>query len=150
MIVKPADATKVADAIVRVFIEHGDRTNRNKARMKYVLDAMGFDKYLALVEEKLGAKLVARAGRSGRAAAGVRSRAPISACIRRSRTGLHWIGVVLPVGKLTAAQMSGLAAIAQQIGDGDIRLTVWQNLLISGVPDRQARSSPKPQSRSSA
>ena len=26
--------------------------------MKYVLDAMGFDKYLALVEEKLGAKLV--------------------------------------------------------------------------------------------
>jgi len=31
--------------------------------------------------------------------------------------------------------MSGLAAIAQQMGDGDIRLTVWQNLLISGVPD---------------
>src|SRR6187399_84641 len=57
-IVKPADAVKVADAIVRVFIEHGDRTNRNKARMKYVLDAMGFEKYLALVEEKLGWKLV--------------------------------------------------------------------------------------------
>ena len=53
----PADATKVADAIVRVFSAHGDRTNRNKARMKYVLDAMGFDKYLALVEEKLGTKL---------------------------------------------------------------------------------------------
>jgi ferredoxin-nitrite reductase len=30
--------------------------------------------------------------------------------------------------------MSGLATIAQQMGDGDIRLTVWQNLLISGVP----------------
>ena len=41
---------------------------------------------------------------------------------------------MLPVGKLTAAQMRGLAAIAQQMGDGDIRLTVWQNLLISGVP----------------
>ena len=58
VIVKPADATKVADAIVRVFIDHGDRTNRNKARLKYVLDAMGFDKFLALVEDKLGAKLV--------------------------------------------------------------------------------------------
>ena len=57
VIVKPADATKVSDAIVRVFSAHGDRTNRNKARMKYVLDAMGFDKYLALVEEKLGSKL---------------------------------------------------------------------------------------------
>ena len=74
VIVKPADATKVADAVVRVFIDHGDRTNRNKARMKYVLDAMGFDKYLALVEEKLGSKLVARPGRSARAAPGVRPR----------------------------------------------------------------------------
>jgi sulfite reductase beta subunit-like hemoprotein len=53
---------------------------------------------------------------------------------RQKQTDLHWIGVALPVGKLTAAQMSGLAAIAQQMGDGDIRLTVWQNLLISGVP----------------
>jgi ferredoxin-nitrite reductase len=30
--------------------------------------------------------------------------------------------------------MRGIATIAQQIGDGDIRLTVWQNLLISGIP----------------
>ena len=74
VIVKPADATKVADAIVRVFTDHGDRTNRNKARMKYVLDAMGFDKYLALVEEKLGAQAHPRARRSARAAPGVRPR----------------------------------------------------------------------------
>ena len=53
---------------------------------------------------------------------------------RQKQSCLHWIGVVLPVGKLTSVQMSGLAAIAQQMGDGDIRLTVWQNLLISGVP----------------
>jgi ferredoxin-nitrite reductase len=31
--------------------------------------------------------------------------------------------------------MRGLAKIARDLGDGDIRLTVWQNLLISGVPD---------------
>jgi ferredoxin-nitrite reductase len=31
--------------------------------------------------------------------------------------------------------MRGLAVIAHDLGDGDIRLTVWQNLLISGVPD---------------
>ena len=50
----------------------------------------------------------------------------------------------LPVGRLTAAQMRGLADIARDFGDGDIRLTVWQNLLISDVPtgkldDAQAR-----------
>jgi ferredoxin-nitrite reductase len=31
--------------------------------------------------------------------------------------------------------MRGLAKIAQEFGDGDVRLTVWQNLLISGVAD---------------
>ena len=113
VIVKPADATKVADAIVRVFIDHGDRTNRNKARLKYVLDALGFEKFLALVEEKLGCEARPRPDRSARAAARRSTARRISACTRRSRTGLHWIGVVLPVGKLTAAQMRGLAKIAR-------------------------------------
>ena len=95
---------------MRVFIEHGDRTNRNKARLKYVSTRSGIEKFLALIEEKLGRKLdrVAAGARSRRAR---RSTAPrISACIRRSRHGLNWIGVVLPVGRLTPAQMRGLAA----------------------------------------
>jgi ferredoxin-nitrite reductase len=33
--------------------------------------------------------------------------------------------------------MRGLAAVARDFGDGDIRLTVWQNLLISGVPEQR-------------
>ena len=57
VIVKPEDATKVADAVVRVFIDNGDRTNRAKARLKYVLDAWGFEKFLGAMEDKLGHKL---------------------------------------------------------------------------------------------
>ena len=48
---------------------------------------------------------------------------------------MSWIGVALPVGKITVEQMRGLAEIARDCGDGDIRLTVWQNLLISGGAD---------------
>ncbi len=80
VVVRPKDATKVADAVVRVFIEHGDRTNRNKARLKYVLDAWGFEKFLAAVEEKLGWKLHARAGRGREAAPRLR---PFGAYRRR-------------------------------------------------------------------
>ena len=58
VIVKPDDATMVADAVVRVFIDNGDRTNRAKARLKYVLDAWGFEKFIAAMEEKLGHKLL--------------------------------------------------------------------------------------------
>jgi ferredoxin-nitrite reductase len=133
VIVAPKDATKVSDAIVRVFIENGDRTNRNKARMKYVLDAWGFEKYLAAVEEKLGRKLL-RAPAEAIAPRPAYDRQAHIGVHPQKQDGLHWIGVVLPVGKLTTAQMRGLADIAQAMGDGDIRLTVWQNLLLSGIP----------------
>ena len=57
VLVLPQDACKVADAVVRVFIDHGNRTDRTKARLKYVLDAMGVEKFLGLLEEKLGRRL---------------------------------------------------------------------------------------------
>ena len=49
--------------------------------------------------------------------------------------GLNWIGVILPVGKIMSDQVRELARIAQECGDGQIRMTVWQNFLFSGVPD---------------
>jgi ferredoxin-nitrite reductase len=94
------------------------------------------EKVVALVEEKLGRKL---------------DRVPAEAFLPRppfdraahigvhaqKQPGLNWIGVVLPVGKMTAAQMHGLAEVARDLGDGDVRLTVWQNLIISGVPSEK-------------
>ena len=150
VIVKPEDATEVADAIVRVFIEHGDRTNRNKARLKYVLDAWGFEKFLAADggEARPQARPRHRTKRSSRARPSTAS--AISASHPQKQAGLNWIGVVLPVGKMTAEQMRGLAAIARDFGDGDIRLTVWQNLLISGVADDARRRGAKPRSKRSA
>lgn len=133
VIVKPSDATPVSDAIVRVFIEHGNRTDRNKARLKYVLDAWGFDKFLTSVEEKLGRPLT-RIPAEALESRPVFDRLAHIGVHPQKQNGLFWIGVVLPVGKMTAEQMRGLAKIARQHGDGDIRLTVWQNLLISGVP----------------
>jgi ferredoxin-nitrite reductase len=136
VIVRPDEATQVADAIVRVYIAHGDRTDRNKARLKYVLDAWGIEKYLARVEETLGRKLTKVPSDAILPRPEFDRSAHIGVHAQRQQ-GLNWIGVVLPVARLTAAQMQGLARIAQEHGDGDIRLTVWQNLLISGVPDEK-------------
>lgn len=134
VIVAPSDAIAVADAIVRVFIANGDRTDRNKSRLKYVLDAWGFDKFLAAVEEKLGRRLIRLDG-AFVAPRPVYDRLAHIGVHAQAQAGLNWIGVALPVGKLTVPQMRVIAAIARQCGDSDIRLTVWQNLLISGVPD---------------
>lgn len=131
---KAEDCTPVADAMIRVFIAHGDRTDRKKARLKYVLDQWGFEKFIEETEKTLGFRL-ARIPESA-----VEPRPPFDRTAHigvraQKQPGLNWIGVALPVGKVTAAGMRGLADLARRHGDGDIRLTVWQNLLISGVSD---------------
>jgi ferredoxin-nitrite reductase len=139
IIVKPSDATKVADAIVRVFIDLGDRTNRNKARLKYVLDSIGHEKFLGLVEEQL-AKPFTRVSSEAIALRPVIDRLAHLGVHRQKQQGVSWIGIALPVGRLNCEQMRGIAKIAGELGDGDIRLTVWQNLLISGVRDESVAS----------
>src|ERR1700760_3364508 len=100
IIVKPKDATRVADAIVRVFIDTGDRTNRLKARLKYVLDSMGVDKFMEAVEERLGRKLT-RAPSEAIATRPAVDRMAHIGVHKQKQAGLNWIGVTLPVGKLS-------------------------------------------------
>jgi ferredoxin-nitrite reductase len=54
----------------------------------------------------------------------------------QKQPGLNYLGVVLPVGRITSEQMRGLAEISERCGSGTLRLTVWQNLLISDVADK--------------
>jgi ferredoxin-nitrite reductase len=139
VIVPPGEAVAVADAIVRVFIDHGDRTDRKRARLKYLLDAWGSEKFLAAVEAKLGRAL----NRVSAALIETPQRQQRQAHIGvhpQKQEGRVWLGVALPVGRLTAQQLRALASIAGSQGDGDIRLTVWQNLLLSGVAEAEAEA----------
>jgi len=128
-----AETIPVAAALIRVFIENGDRTNRRKARLKYLVDQWGIPKTLEEAAKKLAFPL---------------RHLPLSACevsrpkikhghigVYRQNDGLNYLGVVIPVGRLLPAQMEELAAIAERYGKGEIRLTVWQNLLIPHIPD---------------
>jgi ferredoxin-nitrite reductase len=133
VLLKPEDCVPAAAAALRVFIAEGDRTDRKRARLKYVLDRLGLAQFLAEMTKHLAKPL---------------GRLPLAACRPRVPTlkhghvgihaqrqsGLSYIGVVLPVGRLTAEQMRGLAEIARRCGSGTLRLTVWQNLLISDIP----------------
>jgi ferredoxin-nitrite reductase len=134
VVVRPDQCTAVAAAIVRVFIAEGDRTDRQKARMKYVLDRIGHAAYFARVEAEIGEKLPRLA------LSECEPRPPIDrgghvGFHRQRQKGFWYAGIATPVGRLTVGQMHGLAEIAERHGDGDVRLTVWQNLLLSGIPD---------------
>ena len=135
VLLRPEECVPVAGAVVRTFIAHGDRTNRQKARLKYVLDRMGRTEFLKEVEKEYGSAL--RRGDSialePRPAADKHGHIGVH---RQKQAGLNYLGLVLPVGRLTSEQMRGLAEIAERFGSGTLRLTVWQNLLISDVSDR--------------
>src|SRR3989339_1749551 len=40
------------EGIIRVFDRHGERTNRNRARLKFLINKIGFDEFIKLVEEE--------------------------------------------------------------------------------------------------
>ncbi len=132
VVVAPKDCISVSEAILRVFIGHGDRTDRKKARLKYLLDSWGIDKFISEVEKELGRSL---------------DRVPIHEVSTRDQvdrwahvgvhpqkqSGLEYVGVVVPAGRLMSHQLCGLAKIADRFADGKIRLTVWQNFLIPNI-----------------
>jgi ferredoxin-nitrite reductase len=130
----PEEVVAAAGAVLRVFIAHGDRTDRRRARLKYLIERWGIEKVMAEAAAQL--PFAWRHAPSGIA----EPRGPIDrqghiGVHRQAQPGLSYIGVLLPVGRLTVAQLRGLAAIAARRGSGTLRLTVWQNLLISDIPD---------------
>ncbi len=134
VLLRPEECVPTAAAIVRVFIRLGDRTDRKKARLKYVLDDLGFDRFVAEVENELGAPL-RKVSMDRCEPPGPDDRWGHVGFHPQRQTGKSYVGVVLPVGRMTVEQMEGLAAIAERFGSGTIRLTVWQNLLISDIKD---------------
>src|SRR6266498_243930 len=136
VVVPPAQINKVVVAITRVFIEQGCRTDRKKARLKHLLEKMSLDEFRAQVERILGHPL-RRAPYDPASLRWASHELPHSHVgdFPQRQPGLNYVGVALPVGQITPKQMLRLADLADSYGSGEIRLTVWQNLLIPNVPD---------------
>jgi ferredoxin-nitrite reductase len=133
VLLTPDEVVPAAVAVVKAFIANGDRTDRHKARMKYLIDRWGIPK---LVEE--AAAYLPFAWRYAEPEIS-EPRGPIDrsghiGVHAQAQAGLCYIGVVAPVGRLAVAQLRSLADIAGRYGSGTLRLTVWQNLLISDIP----------------
>jgi ferredoxin-nitrite reductase len=139
LLLPPEQAVAVAAAMIRVFIQHGDRTDRKKARLKYLVDRWGVERFIAETEKRLAFPLL---------------RVSVDECDSRneidrtshigvhpqSQQGFSYIGVSVPVGRFPANQMRAVADIADEFGSGELRLTVWQNLIIPNVASEYVKS----------
>ncbi|MFI5381547.1 MAG: NirA family protein [Tepidisphaerales bacterium] len=132
VILTPDECIEVASAALAVFIEKGDRTDRKKARLKYVLDQIGHDGFLLEMEKRLGRKLVKLSLSECRRPAPPIKHAHVGVHAQK-QDGRRYLGVVLPAGRMDEPQMRALASIANRFGSGELRLTVWQNIIIPNV-----------------
>ena len=142
VLVRADQAVAVAAAMIRVFGEHGDRTDRKKARLKYLVDRWGVERFLAEAEKKLAFPLI-RVGANECEPRGQINRCGHIGIHAQSQPGMSYLGVTVPVGRLPVEQMRVLADIADIFGTGELRLTVWQNLLIPNIRNADLKDAEK-------
>ena len=143
----------VAQAISRVFARLGEKRNRARARIKFLVAHLGIDEFRRLVLEERAAlpddpRWTAHV--EGAAAGAEQPPAPSTPppngsrregfaewartnVYRQRQTGFAVVTVKLPLGDATASQMRGLAALARQYAGGDVRTTVEQNIVLRWV-----------------
>jgi ferredoxin-nitrite reductase len=129
--VRPEEAAELCRAIVLTFRDHGPREARNKARLAFLLERWGIETFRVEVERTLGRPLVP----AGIDARSDRSTDHVS-ILRQKGQGLNYVGLSVPVGRLTAEQLCEVCRLAERYGSGEVRLTPGQNLIVPHVPDR--------------
>lgn len=134
VLVPPQEVIKVTVALLRVYIAHGNRGDRKKARLKHLLEKWTLDEYLSATEKLLGYQLQ-RVPLNPAAIQHPFTEIPHShiGAYPQRQPGLSYLGVAFPVGQVTAKQLIRLADIVDHYGSGEIRLTVWQNLIIPNI-----------------
>jgi ferredoxin-nitrite reductase len=128
--VAPEEAAEVCAAIALIFRDHGPREARSRARLAFLVDEWGGERFRKELETRLGRPLPP-AGRDARGA-GTTDHVGI---FRQKEAGLSYVGLKTPVGRITGDQLLELARLSERYGRGELRFTPTQNVLIPHVPD---------------
>ncbi|HWE07048.1 MAG TPA: nitrite/sulfite reductase, partial [Rhizomicrobium sp.] len=142
------------EAVIRVFNEHGNRKNKNTARLKFVMRTRGFDWLRDTIEEQyqdiiknggiaLPAEVPDSFGgfKAQKPPLGSGALLPVwepatpefaewrqTNVMAQKQKGYNIVTVTTPQGNLTGEQMRGLADVADQAGDGFLRFSMGQNV----------------------
>jgi ferredoxin-nitrite reductase len=129
--VAPEEVIEFSLSILRLFRDNGLRANRMKARLMFLIDEWGIEKFRAEAERVYAKTLIPAAPKDEiewekRDHIGV---------YPQKQAGLNYVGLHIPVGHLQAADFFELARLAEVYGTGELRFTVEQNAIIPHVAD---------------
>lgn len=155
------------EAIIKVFDNLGNRKNRSKARMKFVIDKLGFEEFrkrwqeayegiqksqpisrtFQLLDHQDTGRLImptrpqnGNGGNGSRAESGIKSAFAAwkrTNVIKQKQDGFAAVVIKLPTGDVTASQMVALADSAERYSNGNVRTTIHQNMIIRWISESQ-------------
>ncbi|MHC4483225.1 MAG: sulfurtransferase TusA family protein [Planctomycetota bacterium] len=145
---------EVAEAIRRVFDQHGDRSNKNRARLRYVVRRIGAEEFVKLYKDertKLGREglqgqipqvrdIASMFERSGSVADRNNESWLPNNVLPEKTEGLFTVRLALNLGDVPADDLIKVAQIALKFGQGLIRTTQLQDILITSVPRQNVES----------
>lgn len=142
-----------SEALLRVFDRYGERNNRHKARLKYLLNQIGLDELIRLIELEKLALAAQKVSIEGESTIVFPKHSSITfTTFRVSDTPAFlewkqanvfhqkqdgWFGVYVqvPLGNILSDKARAFATIAERYAADDIRVTIGQSFLLRFVPE---------------
>ena len=127
------DVVELSRAVLTVYNENGGkeglRASRPKARMMWLVETWGVEKFRQEIEKEFG-KTLADAAPDDEITQDKKDHLGI---YPQKQEGYSYVGLHVPMGRLSAEPMFELARLAEVYGNGEIRLTVEQNVIIPNI-----------------
>jgi ferredoxin-nitrite reductase len=127
-------AVAVVEELIKIFRDHGPREARSKCRFAFLIEKWGIPRLRTELTSRMGYELAFQ-GRDMRGP----NHADHLGLSSQKQAGLVAVGLCVPTGRSNPEQLDELAHLADVYGDGEIRLTTGQNVVIPNVPADRVR-----------
>ncbi|CDF35109.1 unnamed protein product [Chondrus crispus] len=130
------DVVRFCETLLIWFRDNGDRKNRMSSRLMYMVDKLTMSGFREVIQEEFGSKF-RRAVDGGEEYATPAPRRNVLGVHAQKQEGLSWVCGNVPAGRLTAEDFTKLADVAERYSNGEMRLTVEQNVLFPNVKNEE-------------
>ncbi len=130
--VRPEDVLKVSIGVATIFRDFGYREKRQRARLKFLVADWGREKFQSELQKLVGPLLSSGDDLERGWNAGY-----FNGVHPQKQPGLNYVGLSVPLGRLSAEALENLATLADQYGDGFLRTSNSKNIILSGIPDEK-------------
>ena len=135
--VKPEQVREVAVACAEIFRDNGNRDNRNKARVRHLLNDWGIEKFVAEIERIIGYSLIEGLVEPKIASFENRNHFGIN---KTKQEGYSYVGFATNSGRIPGNDFQAMYEICKKYNAGGISLTATQNFIVYGVKDEVVQS----------